>query len=247
VPNENTMSDEEGTRSRRSSISGASSGGSELAREIAVMRDRLDAAEAELKHVKEKFNEASQSNRGFSTSLKSKTKVLLEAKQTLLSRNAFVKSCTSDPEVMATAKLIKESPHMQAILEKLDQQAMTLEQIHEYTDHLMQAAAAVLKSNDAQKASYEYAKDEQTRAQQAFDDSKAKMLELEGLKKDAEEKIERLKKENEDLTNPVLDDDVMSGSDGSPANGMSLCSGKRPATELKPAARKRRAGDGLHG
>ena len=86
------MSDEEGSRSRRSSISAASSGGSEHAREIAVMRDRIDAAEAELKHVKEKFNEASQSNRGFSTSLKSKTKVLSEAKQTLLSRNAFVKS-----------------------------------------------------------------------------------------------------------------------------------------------------------
>ena len=136
---------------------------------------------------------------------------------------------------------------MQAILEKLDEQAMTLEQIHEYTDHLMQAAAAVLKSNDAEKAAYEYAKDEQTRAQQAFDESKAKMLELEGLKKDAEEKIERLKKENEDLTNPVLDDGVESGSDGSPAGGMSLCSGKRPATDLKPPARKRRAGDGLHG
>ena len=56
-----------------------------------------------------------------------------------------------------------------------------------------------------------------------------------------------VKKENEDLTNPVLDDDVESGSDGSPAKGMSLCSGKRPATELKPPARKRRAGDGLHG
>ncbi len=241
-----TMSDEEQeTRSRRSSVSAASSGGSEHAREIAAMQDKIDAAEADLKLIKDQYTEAYQAQRGFSTSMKAKTKAADEAKQLLLSRSAQVKACAADEDVMATAKLIKESAHVQAVLQKLDDQTMTLEQLHEYTDRLMQGVATILKSNDAEKAALDFAKDEAARAQAAFESSKTKVLDLEGRKKDAEEKIGELKKQHEDLVNPELDDEDVGGSPQSLTGGLSLCSGIVPATDLKPPPRKRRATDGL--
>ena len=177
--------------------------------------------------------------------MKAKTKAADEAKQLLLSRSAQVKACAADEDVMATAKLIKESAHVQAVLQKLDDQAMTLEQLHEYTDRLMQGVATILKSNDAEKAALDFAKDEAARAQAAFESSKTKVLDLEGRKKDAEEKIGELQKQHEDLVNPELGDEDFGGSPESLTGGLSLCSGKHPATDLKPPPRKRRATDGL--
>ena len=49
------------------------------------------------------------------------------------------------------------------------------------------------------------------RAQAAFESSKTKVLDLEGRKKDAEEKIGELKKQHEDLVNPELDDEDVGG------------------------------------
>jgi chromosome segregation ATPase len=241
------MSDEEGQRSRRSSISAAGSAGSEHAREIAAMADKLDAAESDLKLAKQKYGDAHQSHRGTSTNLTSKNKFLKEAKQALLSRNAQVKLAAADAAVMEIAKLIKESPHVQGILEKLDDQEMTIEQTHDHIDLLMQQAAMVLKSNATEKAAYDHAKDEQARAQQAFDASKANVLELEGQKKTAEEKLELLRREHVELTDPVLEDEDSRGSEDSLTGGLSVYSGKRPATDLKPPPRKRRATDGLSG
>ena len=81
----------------------------------------------------------------------------------------------------------------------------------------------------------------------AFDASKANVLELEGQKKTAEEKLEQLRKEHVELTDPVLEDEDSRGSEDSLTGGLSVYSGKRPATDLKPPPRKRRATDGLSG
>jgi hypothetical protein len=65
-----------------------------------------------------------------------------------------------------------------------------------------------------------------------------------------EEQLEKLQKEHQELTDPVLEDEDLGGSEGSNdslTGGGSLFSGIKPATDLKPPPRKRRATDGLSG
>lgn len=74
------------------------------------------------------------------------------------------------------------------------------------------------------------------------------MLGLETKKKVADDTLGQLRKDQIELTDPVLDDDGDSrGSEDSLTGGASLFSGIEPATDLKPPPRKRRATDGLSG
>ena len=70
------MSDEDGQRSRRSSMSDASIGSNQsaFARDIAVMADKVDAADALAKLAKDKYLAANQEHKGYSTALNNKLK-----------------------------------------------------------------------------------------------------------------------------------------------------------------------------
>ena len=70
------MSDEDGQRSRRSSMSDASIGSNQsaFARDIEVMADKVDAADALAKLAKDKYLAANQEHKGYSTALNNKLK-----------------------------------------------------------------------------------------------------------------------------------------------------------------------------
>jgi hypothetical protein len=134
---------------------------------------------------------------------------------------------------------------MQEIIQRLKDQEITGEKAIEYIDLAMQQTVIVLESGMAERAAYGHAKDETAQAQAHFDQSKAALLELEAKKKLAEEKLEQLRNDQIELTDPVLDDEDVGGSPESLTGGASLFSGIEPATDLKPPPRKRRATDGL--
>ena len=137
---------------------------------------------------------------------------------------------------------------MKAIIRRLQDKELTGENVIEYIDLAVQQAVIVLQSDMAERAAYSHAKDEAARAQQASDQGKATLLGLETKKKVADDTLGQLRKDQIELTDPVLDDDGDSrGSEDSLTGGASLFSGIEPATDLKPPPRKRRATDGLSG
>ena len=244
------MSDEEQqTRSRRSSVSSASAGGSasseQFARDIAVMADKVDAAEALAKLAKDNYLIANQEFKGYSTALNNKLKEQKKLKAQLVARAAQVKAAGDDPQVVEIATAIKNTGRMQAIIQRLKDKEITGEKAIEYIDLAMEQAVIVLESDMVERAAYGHAKDETAHAQAHFDQSKAALLELEVKKKLAEEKLDHLRNDQIELTDPVLDDEASRGSNESLTGGASLFSGIEPATDLKPPPRKRRATDGL--
>ena len=244
------MSDEEQqNRSRRSSVSSASAGGSasseQFARDIAVMADKVDAAEALAKLAKDNYLTANQEFKGYSTALNNKVKEQKKLKTQLVARAAQVKAAGDDPQVVEIATAIKNTGRMQAIIQRLKDKEITGEKAIEYIDLAIQQAVIVLQSDMAEWAAYGHAKDETAQAQAHFDQSRAALLQLEAKKKLAEEKLEQLRNDQIELTDPVLDDEASHGSNESPTGGASLFSGIVPATDLKPPPRKRRATDGL--
>jgi hypothetical protein len=244
------MSDEDGQRSRRSSMSDASIGSNQsaFARDIAVMADKVDAADALAKLAKDKYLAANQEHKGYSTALNNKLKDQKKLKAELVTRAAQVKAAGDDAQVVEIATAIKNTGRMQEIIQRLKDQEITGEKAIEYIDLVMEQAIIVLESDMAERAAYGHAKDETAHAQAHFDQSKAALLELEARKKLAEEKLEQLRKDQVELTDPELDDEESRGSEDSLTGGASLFSGiDSPATDLKPPPRKRRATDGLSG
>jgi hypothetical protein len=116
---------------------------------------------------------------------------------------------------------------MQEIIQRLKDQEITGEKAIEYIDLAMQQTVIVLESDMAERAAYGHAKDETAQAQAHFDQSKAALLELEAKKKLAEEKLEQLRNDQIELTDPVLDDEDVGGSPESLTGGASLFSGTR--------------------
>ena len=241
------MSDEEQqTRSRRSSVSSASSASSEqFARDIAVMADKVDAAEALAKLAKDNYLIANQEFKGYSTALNNKLKEQKKLKAQLVARAAQVKAAGDDPQVVEIATAIKNTGRMQGIIQRLKDQEITGEKAIEYIDLAMEQAVIVLESDMVERAAYGHAKDETAQAQAHFDQSRTALLQLEAKKKLAEEKLDQLRNDQIELTDPVLDDEASRGSNESLTGGASLFSGIEPATDLKPPPRKRRATDGL--
>ena len=120
------MPEEEGTRSRSSSISTAGSGCSELfARDIAAMADRVGAAEAVAKLAKEKYTAGNQTFKGYNTALHNKLQAKKECHHELVTRNAQVKAASDDPEVVEIAKAIKDTGRMKAIIRRLQDKELT--------------------------------------------------------------------------------------------------------------------------
>ena len=244
------MSDEEGQRSRRSSVSDASAGSNQsaFARDIAVMADKVAAAEAVAKLAKEQYTASNQENKGYSTALNNKVKVLKDTKKELVARSAQVKAASDDPQVVEIAAAIKGTERMQEIIQRLKDKELTGEKAIEYIDLAVQQAVVVLESDMAERAAYGHAKDEAARAQHAFDESKKELVAFDAKKKAADEQLEQLRKDQIELTDPVLDDGASCCSEDSVSGGASLFSGiGSPATDLKPPPRKRRATDGLSG
>ena len=242
------MSDEEGGGSSRSSASSASSAGSEqFARDVATMTDKIEAAEAATRLTKQQYTAANQSHKGTATNLTTKTKAQKEAKAALVARDAQVKAASDDPLVIEIAEAIKATGRVQDIIQRLTVQEITGEKAIEYIDLAMLQAAIVLKSDMAERAAYEHAKDSAAQAQQAFDESKEALLGLETKKKEAEDTLEQLRKDHVELVDPVLDGLDRADSSDSLTGGASLFSGITPATDTKPPPRKRRATDGLIG
>lgn len=209
------------------------------------MADKVAAAEAVAKLAKEQYTASNQENKGYSTALNNKVKVLKDTKKELVARSAQVKAASDDPQVVEIAAAIKGTERMQEIIQRLKDQEITGEKAIEYIDLAMQQTVIVLESDMAERAAYGHAKDETAQAQAHFDQSKAALLELEAKKKLAEEKLEQLRNDQIELTDPVLDDEDVGGSPESLTGGASLFSGIEPATDLKPPPRKRRATDGL--
>ena len=143
------MSDEEQqTRSRRSSVSSASSASSEqFARDIAVMADKVDAAEALAKLAKDNYLIANQEFKGYSTALNNKLKEQKKLKAQLVARAAQVKAAGDDPQVVEIATAIKNTGRMQGIIQRLKDQEITGEKAIEYIDLAMEQAVIVLESD----------------------------------------------------------------------------------------------------
>jgi hypothetical protein len=212
------------------------------------MADKVDAAEAIAKLAKlakENYLAANQEHKGYSTALSNTLKEQKKTKAELVARAAQVKAAGDDPQVVEIATAIKNTGRMQEIIQRLKDQEITGEKAIEYIDLAMQQTVIVLESDMAERAAYGHAKDETAQAQAHFDQSKAALLELEAKKKLAEEKLEQLRNDQIELTDPVLDDEDVGGSPESLTGGASLFSGIEPATDLKPPPRKRRATDGL--